>query len=566
MDENLTESEGLDLVGIMSAVDETAYAWDIVSDRIEWESNAGDVLGLEAVTQIATGSGFQALVAPEHVARRNEAILGAPALEIARGVSYRVQFKLLPGGRRSSLSIWLEETGRWWPGADGRPARARGVVRVVNDRYLEERRLLQWSDHDELTGQLNRIRLTEALGAVMGRAERTRQSCALLIAAVNKLAAVNSAFGFDIGDEVIAAAARLMRAKLRGGDTLGRYSSNKFGIILNDCGPGAMRIAAERIMKAVRDARIETTAGRLSANISIGGVIVPDHATTPAQALGRALEALDRARQKHLACFVAYEPSSSHETLRQRNSAVADSVISALDENRLRLVLQPIVTAETGKPAFYECLARLAQDDQSTIAASEFMAVSEQLGLARRIDQRTLELAVALLRKHADLRLSLNVSSLTANDDEWIAALRGLTGESPALTQRLTIEITETAAIHDLDQAAAFVDSLKELGCRVAIDDFGAGYTSFKNLKVLNANMVKIDGTFVKDLRSDAGGQVFVKTLIEIAGAFRMETVAEWVEDEETARLLRDAGITYLQGHHYGMPLTVDELEASLGG
>ena len=153
------------------------------------------------------------------------------------------------------------------------------------------------------------------------------------------------------------------------------------------------------------------------------------------------------------------------------------------------------------------------------------------------------------------------MSGLTVADYEWIVALQRLTGGKTSITNRLTIEITETAVIHDLDQIIIFVDTLRELGARVAIDDFGAGYTSFKNLKVLNVDMVKIDGSFVKDLAYDSTGEVFIRTMIEIAQTFGMETVAEWVGNQETADFLKNAGITYLQGFHYGMPLQIEEYE-----
>lgn len=556
------ESEGFDLVGIMSAVEETAYKWDFTTDHIDWESNAPNVLGVRSLADIVTGSAFQMLIAAEHVSRRYDSMGEALGEASLRGVPYRVQYKFLPGGRRSDRSIWLEDHGHVWAGQDGKPARARGIIRVINDRYWEEQRLLHRSDHDELTGQLNRIRLTEAIGAVFTRAERIHQPCGFLMAAVNNLTLINENFGYDSGDEVIAATARIIKGKLRGGDTLGRYSSNKFGIILNDCGPGAMRIAAERFMKAVRDAAIKTGSCQVSATLSVGGVIIPDQATTPHEVVSHALYALDRAKQRRVDCFMAYEPSPMRETARRRNITIADDVTAALDQNRMWLVLQPLIDCKTGKHALYECLLRMEKPDGTTVSAGEFITVAEQLGLSRLIDRRTLELSIPLLRKHPDLRLSLNVSSLTASDHEWVVTLHRLTGGDKQITNRLTIEITETSVIHDVDQTVAFVDTLRELGCRVAIDDFGAGYTSFKNLKVLNVDMVKIDGEFVKDLSKDQNGAVFIKTMVEIARTFGMETVAEWVGDQQTADFLTAAGITYLQGFLFGQPLSIAEFEA----
>lgn len=556
----LTEAEGLDLVGILSAIDETAYVWDMITDKIDWESNAGEILGVPNQAQIATGTSFQLLISAEHLARRAEAFDPNVAVDTARGVAYRIQYRFMPVGRRSDTSIWLEDHGRWWPGPDGKPARARGVLRVINDRYWEEQRLLYRSDHDELTGQLNRIRLTEALTGVLDRTKLTGQPCAFLMAAVNNLAVVNETFGFDVGDEVISAAARKIKERLRGGDVLGRYSSNKFGIILHDCGPGAMRIAAERFMKGVRDHTIATSACHLTATLSVGGVILPDQADSVQNALNYALHALDRAKSKRFDCFMTYEPFGAAETTRRRSISVADDVIAALDNHRMRLVLQPMIGAKTNKPEIYECLLRMERPDGSIVSAGEFIPIAEQLGLSRLIDRRTLELSIAILKRNDDITLSLNVSGLTCTDHEWLVTLQRLTSGRKDLTSRLIIEITETAAIQDLDQSINFVDTLKELGCRVAIDDFGAGYTSFKNLKLLNVDMVKIDGAFVKNMADDTSDQIFIKTMIELANTFGLETVAEWVGDERSVELLKKAGITYLQGFYYGLPIEADRI------
>ena len=418
------------------------------------------------------------------------------------------------------------------------------------------------TDQDELTGQLNRVRLTEAVAAVTKQAVESRQPAAFMMVAINNLATINQTFGFDIGDEVIASAARTLKRKLRGGDTIGRYSSNKFGIILNDCGPAAMRVAAERFMKAIRENTIKTTACQVSATISIGGVLLPDHARTTHQGLSHALQALDNARAKRHEAFVAFEPNAARETTRQRNITIADEVMSALDQNRMLIALQPMMTCGAREPGLYECLLRMERPDGVIVSAGEFITIAEQLGLSRLIDRRVLELSIEVLKKHPNIKLSVNVSGLTASDHEWLVSLHRLTGGRRQLTERLTIEITETAAIHDLDLSINFVDTLKELGCKVAIDDFGAGYTSFKNLKILNVDMVKIDGSFVKNLIEEPTNKVFIKTLVEIAKTFGMETVAEWVADEETAKIIEAAGITYMQGFHFGRPIMAKDLAA----
>lgn len=555
--DRLMENEALDLVGTTPEAEETAYAWNITSDRLDWEGNVCGVLGVSSAEEIGTGAAYGALIAAEHVSNR-DGILKLPAGG-TRGTQYRVHYRLLTGGRRGSRIVHVEDEGRWWAGADGQPERARGIVRIVHEHYLEQQRRLYLSDLDELTGQLNRVRLTEALGAAISRGQDGTTSVFMVIA-INNLAVINETFGFEVGDEAIAAVGRRIRDKLRGGDVIGRYASNKFGVVLMDCGPGAADIAAQRFLRSVRETPISLIEGRLSATISIGGVIVPEQASAVRDALTLALRALDRARSTRLDCFVMHEPHSSAELDRRRSRAIADEVMSAIDDRRMRLALQPMVCARSEKPHIYECLLRMERTDGGLVSAGEFVPVAEKLGLSRLIDRRTLELAVELLARCPDLILSLNVSGLTCTDGEWLVALRRLTDGRPDLLSRIIVEITETAALQDIDQSIAFVDTLKELGCRVAIDDFGAGYTSFKNLKLLNVDIVKIDGAFVKNLADDTSDQIFLKTLIDLASTFGLETVAEWVGDDRAARHLVDAGITYMQGYYYGRPFDADDL------
>jgi EAL domain-containing protein (putative c-di-GMP-specific phosphodiesterase class I) len=307
---------------------------------------------------------------------------------------------------------------------------------------------------------------------------------------------------------------------------------------------------------------LQTSGVQVQATVSIGGVILLDHAYTVHQTLSCALQALDKAKQHRLEGFVAYEPNTNTENTRQRNIAMIDEVISALEAGRMRLALQPMIETRTGKARIYECLLRMERPNGELVSAGQFIEIAEQLGLSRVIDRRTLEMAVALLKQHPELTLSVNVSSLTANEPDWLATLRQLIKDDASITPRMIIEITETSVIVDMDLMKAFVDTLREMGCRIAIDDFGAGYTSFKNLKALKVDIVKIDGAFVKDIMEDKADQAFIKTMVELARTFDLETVAEWVGDERAARFLSDAGIDYLQGFHFGMPISAEEYRA----
>jgi EAL domain-containing protein (putative c-di-GMP-specific phosphodiesterase class I) len=196
---------------------------------------------------------------------------------------------------------------------------------------------------------------------------------------------------------------------------------------------------------------------------------------------------------------------------------------------------------------------RVRRPDGRVAHANEIIPVAERLGLVRMLDHRVLELVVNELAAAPTLNASVNVSPASTLDPDWWAGLGGLLRANPGAAGRLTIEITETAAIQDVDDARGFVRRVKDLGCRIAIDDFGAGYTSFRNLRKLGVDMVKIDGAFVQNMLKSEDDRAFVQTLIELSRRLGLETVAEWVQDEETARLLSGWGCEFLQGALIGL-------------
>jgi diguanylate cyclase (GGDEF)-like protein len=534
-----------------------AYTWDMASDRLEWDGDPVHVLGLAAAA-VATGGAFESHLAPEQRALRRSAMAsGEPDPEAGTRYTIRIGFLPAPGAE----PVWLEETCRIWANSNGCQPRARGVLRRVDAEVLADQRLLLQRPDDVSAGGLNRSRLMEDLGARLRRAERTGGLCALLMVTVNGIDAVNAQLGFDIGDELIAAAGHLLRSNSGEASAVYRYASNTLAVVEDLRDVAALETSADAFMSRVRDTTIQTSAGPLRATLSVGATVLPLHAATVTEAVAQALDALEKAKRHPQGALVVHGPEMASERAARREKALSSSVVAALEDGRLLLALQPIVDAETGKPVYYEGLLRLRRTDGSLASASEFVADAEKLGLVRLIDMRALELGLSLLTRHKKLSLSLNVSSLTAGDSGWLTELRRRTDEEPDLACRLIVEITETALIHDLARVAAFVDALRQLGCKVAIDDFGSGYTSFRFLKTLKVDILKIDGLFVADLANDAQGRTIVKTMIDMAKALQLETVAEWVSDETSRDVLREAGATYFQGYLYGRPMLVEDLE-----
>ena len=212
-----------------------------------------------------------------------------------------------------------------------------------------------------------------------------------------------------------------------------------------------------------------------------------------------------------------------------------------------------MVEAASRKVAFYECLMRVYRADGGIAHANEIIPVAERIGLVRMLDHRVLELVVNELAAAPELQASVNVSPASTVDPDWWAGLGALLRANTSAAERLIIEITETAAIQDVDDARGFVTRVKDLGCRIAIDDFGAGHTSFRNLRKLGVDIVKIDGAFVQNMMKSSDDRAFVHTLIDLSRRLGLKTVAEWVQDEETAALLSEWGCDYLQGALIGL-------------
>jgi EAL domain-containing protein (putative c-di-GMP-specific phosphodiesterase class I) len=233
---------------------------------------------------------------------------------------------------------------------------------------------------------------------------------------------------------------------------------------------------------------------------------------------------------------------------------IGEEVQQALREDRLMLAFQPVVDATGHRTRWYECLLRMRDRAGELVPAGKFIPVVEQLGLMRAIDRHVLDLAIADLAAHPDVTLALNISGLTAADRSWLRALVAHLRGRPEVARRLIVEITETAALHDIEDTARFVAAVRELGCRVAIDDFGAGYTTFRHLKALTVDIVKIDGSFIRHICDSPEDQLFVRNLLSLARAFSLETVAECVEDAPAASFLAAEGLDFLQGWHFGKP------------
>jgi len=238
----------------------------------------------------------------------------------------------------------------------------------------------------------------------------------------------------------------------------------------------------------------------------------------------------------------------------RRSAAICTTVQAALRQNRLFFAFQPVVCATTGRTDYFECLLRMRDVGGDIISGGEFITPIEQLGLIGFIDDYVLQLTVRELARHPEIRLGLNVSGLTACVGSWLQSSVSALQYRPDVARRLVVEITETAALSDIEESARFVDTLRRAGCRVALDDFGVGHTSLRHLETLAVDTVKVDGSFVRNLAESHERRAFLRDLLGSITGFGCTTVAEGVENAADEAVARAEGFAYLHGFHLGPP------------
>jgi diguanylate cyclase (GGDEF)-like protein len=555
-------STEVDPASILQSIGETVYDWNIQTDVLSWGGSASSLFGSVPKEALGTGSGFSRLIDPVSPITRSEAILLSTEKDSGQGVPYKLVYAVQHG--RNPL-VWFEDTGRWFAGLDGRPTIAHGSLRKVSGPSEQERREIVSNKFDPLTGAFQRGPFLKIMADDLKRPRRSGHHSAFLLIGLNDLDFVNQTYGYEAADEVLAAIAKRLRETIRGRDRLVRYSGTKLGVWLNPFDSEEPAEAVERIMSLVSQAPVATTSGPIAIGLHVGSTVAPRDGNDPIRLLRQAEEALMEARREDRPDHVPYRTDASKQDERKRNLALSDDVVRALNERRVTIALEPVLCARTRTIQFYEALARVRAEDGSILGAGSIIPSAERFGLVKFVDNRILELAVRHLRKSPMDRVSVNVSMRSALAAEWMDALTGHLMRTPEVADRLIVEITETAAMGDLEVASTLVTKLKRMGLRVAIDDFGSGHTSFKSMRALPIDLLKIDGAFIQNLPRSTDDRFFVKTLIELARNLGVQTVAEWVQDEETARMLQEWGADFLQGEYCGRAEVIDDITLPAG-
>ncbi len=510
-----------------------SWEWDLRHDTIERSEEDLRLYGLEANAPPMTHEEAFAVIHPDD-RERVEQIIGT-ALKDAKPFTYEMRIVRHDGEERTLLTRGDVQKH------SGRVTQVRGTHQDITDRRRMEAQLHFQANHDPLTGLYNRHHFGNELERVLRYASRFHRPGALMLLDFDDFKFVNDAHGHAAGDEMLKAFGNTISNRVRKSDVVARLGADEFAILLPDIDEPDARVIAE-------DIRLDAAAHKTGSPIHLSGGIVPFDGSqdmVAADALIAVDIALTEAKENGKDQVRVYRGSTGATV------TWVERIRAALAEGRLVLYGQPMLDLETREVAYNELLIRMLSDDGELIAPDAFLPTAERFGLIVDIDCWVTREGMRLAQLGE--RVSINLSAHSIGEKRILDIAREMIdqGVDPS---SVIFEITETAAMTNMDEARVFTEALTKLGCDVALDDFGTGFGSFTYLKHLPARYLKIDMEFVRDVVCNQTDRQVVNSINQVAHSLGKRTIAEGVEDEATLQTLRELDVDYAQGFFIGEP------------
>ncbi|MDQ3161419.1 MAG: EAL domain-containing protein, partial [Actinomycetota bacterium] len=446
----------------------------------------------------------------------------------------------------------------------GHPLHFIAQIQDISERRQFEAKLSHLADHDPLSGLFNRRRFEHELARQVAYTERYGTAATLLMLDLDNFKYVNDTLGHATGDELLVRVSSAMVERLRETDIIARLGGDEFAIILPETDAAAGELVAVNLIETIKHDGVVLHEGRaiqVTASIGIAS-FEKGVALTPAELMMHADVAMYDAKEAGRGRFAVHDPQAGSARLAQ-TVTWAERIRGALANDGFVLYQQPILDLKLGQVTRHELLLRMVGPDGEHIAPATFLYIAERFGLSGDIDSWVVRQAVALIagqeRLGRRLQLEVNLSGLSLTSPEVLATIKEELAQSAIDPACLTFEITETAAIVNIQKARSFAERIAQLGCGFALDDFGAGFGSFYYLKHLPFDVLKIDGEFVRNLTESVKDKLVVQSLARIATELGKKTVAEFVEDDATLELVRSYGVDFAQGFGIGRPQPVSE-------
>ncbi len=463
--------------------------------------------------------------------------------------------------------LYVREIGEPEIDEQGTIIRTFGTLQDITDSKLVEERLSYQASHDALTGLINRREFEKRAERLLSTIKQDKSEHALCFMDLDQFKIVNDTCGHTAGDELLRQLGSVLANTVRYRDTLARLGGDEFGVLMEHCSlDDAHRVAAS-LQKTVQNFKFTWQEHDFKIGVSIGLVPVTSDTTNLTELMKQADAACYMAKDQGRNRIHVYHPEDTDLAKRHGEMQWVERLNQALEDDLFCLYAQPIVSIngsdDTG--IHYELLIRMKDENGDIILPDEFLPAAERYNLITKIDCWVIEHAIDLLANDPVFLkkinfCSVNLSGQSLTNPDILKFITNQVIESEIQCEKICFEITETAAISNLNGATKFISTLKRLGCQFALDDFGSGLSSFAYLKNLPVDYLKIDGMFVKDIVDDPIDYAMVKSINEIGQVMGMQTIAECVENDAIKGMLEKIGVNYVQGNGIGKPQPFDAL------
>jgi len=461
---------------------------------------------------------------------------------------------------REGQTIWVEcKLDAIWD--DDNCLTLSGCLDNISERKKAQNQLEFMAMHDHLTGIYNRHYFDNALSHMVAGSARGKGTHALMFLDLDHFKVVNDTYGHYYGDIILREIAGLLASRTRKADVLCRIGGDEFALLISNIQSEELLRIAEETRKQIQAYQVPAGDEKITLGCSIGVAIISGHTNRPEEYLKQADIALYVAKRRGRNCVHIFNPGDSESTEFQNGLERVKQLHHAIKEDRLTLFFRPVVAIDSSEVAFFEGVIYLDMPGEGVISPEQFLPALELTGEMSLFDQQTVILAVAALKKHPSLgRIAITLSCQAFQDESTANLIEQQLNREGLEPDRLIIEISDCATLINLSNCQQILETLKKLGCHLAIGDLGSGFSSFGFLKQFPAELIKIDSSFISGLDNNPVDHALVKAVSEVATALGKKTVADGIENEEALRLLNIIGVDFGKGDHIGQPVRIGQI------
>ena len=437
------------------------------------------------------------------------------------------------------------------------------MFRDITQLKKQQSDLVALANNDALTGLYNRRRFMEELELEIKKSGRHRQITAVIWIDLDQFKEVNDSLGHQAGDEMLIKLASILKDQVRDLDLVARLGGDEFAILVPNADEDYLGLLVERVLSAIRNTPVRVKNQTVRMTASAGIAVHPKHGQQSEELLAAADIALFESKKGGRNKFTLY--SGESEQTQDSNYRVqwTRKLRDALDEENFLLYAQPIVEVSTLRPSHYELLLRMSDDEDQVVLPAALIELAERSGMIHEIDRWVIGEAVRMLAQHQDqnTKFALNLSAHALGDERVFDVLVSDMQNAHVEPNRVMIEITETTAIANVQKANSFISRVRDIGCTIALDDFGAGFSSFAQLRDLPADFIKLDGSFIHNVDQEPDNKCLIEAMVNVGRGLGKKTIAEWVENQDVLDIVTELGVDLVQGYHIAAPAPLETID-----